>query len=67
MTKTNNPQTDQSEKRRLCQVSCPMSRKAATLHQFTFTVNNYNYHPLSRRDTQLNNHNTLYMNSLKDY
>ena len=37
----------------------------ATLHQFTFTMSNCNYRPLSRRDTQLNNHYTyLYINSL---
>ena len=44
-----------------------MSQTAATLHQFTFTVSNYNYRPLSGRDTQLNNHHTLFMNSLKDH
>ena len=44
-----------------------VSQKVAILHQFTFTVSNYNYHPLSRLDTQLNNHYTLYMNSLKDH
>ena len=48
-------------------VSCPVSQKGATLHQFTFTMSNYNYRPLSRRDTQLNNHYILYLNSLKDY
>ena len=35
--------------------------------QFTFTMSNYNYRPLSGRDTQLNNHYTLYMNSWKDH
>ena len=44
-----------------------MSPKAAALHQFTFTMSNYNYRPLFRHDTQLNNHQTLYMNSLKDH
>ena len=48
-------------------ISCPMSQKAATLHQFTFTMSNYNYRLLYRRDTQLNNHYTLCMNSLKDH
>ena len=47
--------------------SCPMSQTAATLHEFTFTVVNYNYRPLSRRDTQLNNHYKLYMKSSKDH
>ena len=37
-------------------VSCPMSQKAATLHQFTFTM--------SICDTQLNNHYTLDINTL---
>ena len=46
-------------------VSCPVSQKVATLHQFTFTMSNYNYRPLSKRDTRLNNHYTLYVNSLK--
>ena len=36
-------------------------------YQFTFTMSNHNYRSLSRRDTQLNNHYTLYMNSLKDH
>ena len=48
-------------------VFCPMSQKAATLHQFTFTVSNYNYRPPSGSDTQLNNHYTLYMKFLKNY
>ena len=43
---------------------CPMPQKAATLNQFTFTMSNYNYRTLSRRDTQLSNHYTLHMNSL---
>ena len=42
-----------------------MLLKAATLHQFTFTMNKYNYRLLFRRNTQLNDHCTLYMNSLK--
>ena len=41
--------------------------KAASLHQFTVTMSNYNCRPLSRRDTQLNHHYTLHMNSLKDH
>ena len=47
-------------------VFCPVSQKAAILHQFTFTMSDDDYRPLSRHDTQLNNHYTLYMNSLKD-
>ena len=46
--------------------SCPMSQKAATSHRFTFTMTNYNYYRLSRRDTQLNNRYRLYT-SLKDH
>ena len=34
-------------------VSCHMSQKVTTLHQFTFTMSNYNYRPPSKRDTQL--------------
>ena len=48
-------------------VSCSVSQKAAVLDQFTFTISNNNYRPLSRRDTQLNNHLTSYINFLKDH
>ena len=49
-------------------VFCPMLQNAATLHQFTtFTMSSYNYRPLSRRDTQLNNHYTFYMTSKIDF
>ena len=48
-------------------VSFPMSQKAATLNQFTFAMSNYNCCSLSGLVTQLNNHYTLYMNSLKDH
>ena len=44
-----------------------MPQKAPTLHQFHITMSNYNYRTLSRSDTQLDNHHTMYMNSLKDH
>ena len=49
-----------NQERNVPYVSCPTSKKAATLHEFTFTMSNCNYCPLSRRDTQLNNHYTLH-------
>ena len=42
-------------------VSCPLSKKAAALHQFT--MSDHYYRLLSIRDTLLNNHYTLYINS----
>ena len=60
-------QTDQSGKREMRYAFCPISQKAAALRQFTFTMSYHIYRPLSRHDTQPNNHYTLYMNSLKDH
>ena len=54
------PQAAQPGKTEVLNISCPTSQKAVTWHQFAFTIIDYNYHLLSRENTQLSSHCIVY-------